>query len=106
MKAFLAKTALALKKPLANMVLQLVLQAESAVPGKDGAAKKAYVVKRLDDMVTLPWFLEPFDGAVFEVLTDVACRVLNSGFGHDWTKVKTDDLKFVAAKLAKALKKP
>lgn len=64
--------------------LQLVIEAEGAIPGGTGAEKRAYVVKRLDDMVRLPWFLEPFDGPAFGLLVDMACDKLNLLMGHEW----------------------
>lgn len=106
MKTFLAKLALALKKPLAKLVVDLVAEAESRIPGETGADKKEYVIGKLDDMIRLPWFLEPFDSAIFDVLIDAACRVLNSWFGHAWgDKVKSIDLLAAADTLKKALKK-
>lgn len=105
MKTFLAKLAMTLHKPLANLVVDLVAQAEEKIPGESGAAKKAYVIQRLDDMVTLPWFLEPFDAAVFEVLIDAACRLLNKWFGHNWAqRVQPTDLMIMAKTLKNALK--
>ena len=105
MKTFLAKLALALKKPLAKLVVDLVAEAESRIPGETGADKKAYVIGRLDDLAHLPWFLEPFDNAIFEVLIDTACRLLNNWFGHEWQdKVKSIDLLVAADTLKTALK--
>ena len=105
MKKVLAKIAVTLKKPLAKLVVELVAEAESRVPGETGAAKKAYVIGRLDDLITLPWFLEPFDNAIFEVLIDTACKVLNSWFGHDWMAIQPwPDYMIAADRLKKALK--
>ena len=105
MKVFLAKLAVTLRKPLANLVMELVAQAEEKIPGESGAAKKEYVIGKLDDLITLPWFLEPFDNAIFEVLIDAGVRLLNKWFGHNWAKMQASDLVQAAAKLKKALKK-
>ena len=105
MKKFLARIAVTLKEPLAHLVLELVAQTEAAIPGKTGAEKKEYVIGKLDDMIRLPWFLEPFDNAIFDVLIDAACRVLNNRFGHEWTgKINQVDLLAAAERLKKALK--
>lgn len=105
MKTFLAKLAVTLRKPLAGMVVELVKQTEERIPGETGTAKKAHVVQRLDEMITLPWFLEPFDNAIFEVLIDAACRLLNKWFGHNWGKVQPTDLVAAAKVLKATLKK-
>lgn len=67
-------------------VLQLVIQAEEKLPGKTGAEKKAYVVNKLDAMVKLPWYLEPFDGPAFSLLVDLVCDKLNILLGHVWSE--------------------
>ena len=84
--------------------MELIAQAEQKIPGENGAAKKEYVIGKLDDLITLPWFLEPFDNAIFEVLIDGGVRLLNKWFGHNWAKVQPSDLVQAAAKLKKALK--
>ena len=54
--------------------LQIILEAERRVPGQTGAEKKAYVVKTLDELIRLPWWLEPVDSAIFGALIDLICE--------------------------------
>lgn len=83
-KELLAKFAAGAVSSLKKWTLQLVIEAEGSIPGGTGAEKRAYVVQRLDDMVRLPWFLEPFDGPAFGLLVDMACDKLNLLMGHEW----------------------
>lgn len=68
-------------------VVQLIIDTEKNIPGAAGAEKRKYVIQRLDDMVKLPWYLEPFDGPAFGILVDLACDKLNLLCGHDWGNV-------------------
>lgn len=86
-KNWLAKLATGMVSSLKIWVVQQILEAEQAVPGKNGEEKRTHVVQRLDDMVKLPWYMEPFDGPAFGILVDLACDKLNMLCGHDWTKV-------------------
>ena len=65
-------------------VLEQVLWAERYMKGKPGAEKKAAVVKKLDDMITLPVYLEWLDDMVLPWLVDMACNMLNDMYGHRW----------------------
>lgn len=71
-------------KQAKEWVLEQVLWAERELRGKSGAEKKAAVVKRLDDMITLPAWLEWADGPVIGWLVDSACDTLNGMYGHAW----------------------
>ena len=69
---------------------QLMLYAENNIPGATGAEKKAYVVGKLDEMVMLPWYLEPFDGVIFGALVDFICARLNTLYGHGWGPILSE----------------
>ena len=64
--------------------LQIIIEAETRIPGQTGAEKKAYVVKTLDELIRLPWWLEPVDSAIFGALIDLICDKLNAKYGHIW----------------------
>ncbi len=64
--------------------LEQVVWAEQNLKGRSGAEKKAAVVQKLDDMITLPAWLEWADGPVIAWLVDAACTMLNTMYGHDW----------------------
>lgn len=87
-KELLAKFAAGAIASLKMWVLQLVIEAEGAIPGGTGMEKRAYVVQRLDDMVKLPWYLEPFDGPAFGLLVDMACDKMNLLVGHKWDETE------------------
>lgn len=59
-------------------VIDQVLWAEKELKGKSGAEKKAVVVKKLDDLVKLPFYLECVDDMVIAWLVDQACEKLNA----------------------------
>ena len=42
------------------------------------------LVKKLDDMIKLPSFLEPFDGQIIGFFVDLAVAKLNNAFGHSF----------------------
>lgn len=87
-RMLLVKLAAGAVSSLKLWVLQMVMEAETTIPGGTGMEKRAYVVKHLDDMVKLPWYLEPFDGPAFGLLVDLACDKLNLLVGHNWNEVK------------------
>lgn len=87
-RMLLVKLAAGAVSSLKLWVLQMVMEAEAEIPGGTGMEKRAYVVKRLDDIVKLPWYLEPFDGPVFGMLVDLACGKLNLLVGHNWDGAK------------------
>ena len=66
-------------------VLQQVLWAENNLKGKSGREKKAAVVERLDDMISLPWYLEWLDGPLIGWLVDLVCDELNWLSDNDFT---------------------
>ncbi|MDO5114590.1 MAG: hypothetical protein Q4D58_00695 [Synergistaceae bacterium] len=95
----LARFAAGAVSSLKLWAVQLVMDAERGIPGASGEDKRRYVVARLDDMVRLPWYLEPFDGPLFGLLADMVCDKLNLVLGHDWsgTEFSADQLEKVAA---------
>lgn len=72
--------------------LQLVLEAEEKIPGKTGTQKREYVVRKLDEAVRLPWWLEPFDAPLFGLLVDIICNRLNEKHGHVWNNLLAKEI--------------
>ena len=54
--------------------------------------KRDAVVSYLDDLIVLPWFLEPLDGPVISALVDFVVGKLNDRLGHDWGLAKIEAL--------------
>ena len=46
--------------------------------GKTGAEKKAAVIKKVDDLIKLPFYLEWMDDMVIGYLVDVVCKKFNA----------------------------
>ncbi len=69
---------------LKAFALEQVLWAEKNLKGKSGAEKKAAVVKKLDDLITLPAYLEWADDMVISYLVDSVCEKLNMLEGHNF----------------------
>ena len=65
-------------------IVEQVLWAEHTMTGLSGKEKRDAVVKKLDDMIKLPSFLEPFDGPIIGFFVDLAVAKLNSTFGHSF----------------------
>lgn len=57
--------------------------ADAGEVAKGGEKKKA-LVQFLDNCISLPFFLEPFDDNVIEWAIDKAVDFLNTKFGKDW----------------------
>lgn len=68
--------------------LEQVLWAEKNLKNKSGAEKKAAVVKKLDDMITLPSYLEWIDDIIIGCIVDKACEKLNAFAGHKFGELK------------------
>ena len=64
--------------------IEQVLWAEKNLKGKSGAEKKAAVVKKLDDMITLPSYLEWIDDILLSWFVDKVCDKLNSITEHNF----------------------
>ena len=58
-------------------VVEKVLWAEKEMHGKTGAEKRAVIVAKLDDLVSLPFWLEWADGPLIGWMVDLACEKLN-----------------------------
>ena len=58
-------------------VIEQVVWAERELKGKDGAMKRAAVIKKVDDMLVLPWWAEWADEYVIGYLVDLVCEKLN-----------------------------
>ena len=68
--------------------LEQVLWAEKNLKNKSGEEKKAAVVKKLDDMITLPSSLEWVDDIIIGYIVDKACEKLNALAGHNFGELK------------------
>jgi hypothetical protein len=58
-------------------IIEQVLWAENTLRGKTGAEKKEAVLKRIDEMIKLPGYLEWVDDMVISYLIDMVCKQLN-----------------------------
>ena len=58
-------------------VIQQVIWAEKELKDKSGAERKAAVVRKIDDMLILPWWAEWADEFVIGYLVDLVCEKLN-----------------------------
>ena len=72
-------------------IIEQVIWAEKELRGKTGADKKAAVVKKLDDLIQLPAYLEWVDDVVLSWLVDEACKRLNEFSGHKFANIVLDD---------------
>lgn len=79
-------------KRLKQWVVEKVLWAEQELAGKTGAEKRAVVVSKLDELITLPFFLEWADGPVIGWLVDMACEKLNWLRDGDFAGVELTDV--------------
>ncbi|MBR2207200.1 MAG: hypothetical protein IJ859_00135 [Synergistaceae bacterium] len=79
------------KEWIIEKAIEQVLWAEKNLRGKTGAEKKAAVVKKLDDMVELPFYLEWADDMVFSWLVDTVCEKLNALTGHKFANLVLSD---------------
>ena len=57
-------------------VIEQVISSETEINGS-GAEKKAAVVKKLDELIKLPFYLEWVDDKIISSLVDQACEKLN-----------------------------
>ena len=82
-------------KNLCNTMTQLkawtieqVLWAEKNLQGKSGAEKKTAVIKKLDELIVLPSYLEWVDDIVISWLVDTVCEKLNTLTEHNFSETK------------------
>ena len=71
-----------------KFAIEQVLWAEKNLRGKSGTDKRAAVIKKLDDMITLPPYLEWADDVVIGLIVDKACATLNEFAGHNFGELK------------------
>ena len=74
-------------REIKKWTIEQVLWAERELKGKTGAEKKAAVVKKLDDLIKLPFYLEWIDDIILGIIVDNACKVLNDFAGHKFANV-------------------
>ena len=72
-------------------IVEQVIWAETELAGKSGADKKAAVVKRLDELIKLPAYLEWVDDMIISYLVDQACEKLNKLTAHNFGNVEIND---------------
>ena len=89
-------------KQIKNWTVEQVLWAEKELRGKTGAEKKAAVVKRLDDLIQLPFYLEWVDDIIISYLVDQACEKLNAISAHTFADIELNDVD--KARIAEELK--
>lgn len=67
--------------------VEQVLWAEKNLHGKSGAEKKAAVIRKLDDLITLPAYLEWADDIVIAWVVDAVCDKLNALTAHNFAEL-------------------
>ena len=72
-------------------IVEQVIWAETELADKSGADKKAAVVKRLDELIKLPAYLEWVDDMIISYLVDQACEKLNKLTAHNFGNVEIND---------------
>ena len=94
-------------------VVEQVIWAERELKDKDGALRRAAVIKKVDDMLVLPWWAEWADEFVIGYLVDLVCEKLNMFTTREIEKVEgLEPEKLVAvvdapiAEVAKSAAKP
>ena len=70
-----------------TFVIEKVLWAEKNLKGKSGAEKKQAVIKKIDDLITLPAYLEWADDIVISWLIDKVCEKLNAMTNHNFSNL-------------------
>ena len=78
-------------KQIKMWTIEQVIWAERELKGKSGTEKKAAVVKRLDDLIKLPFYLEWVDDIVLSWIVDAACEKLNKFAGHKFANIVLDE---------------
>ena len=73
-------------------IVEQVIWAEKELAGKTGAEKKAAVVKKLDELIKLPPYLEWVDDMVIPYLIDQACEKLNALTAHNFGNIELNDV--------------
>ena len=81
--------------------LEQIVWAEVNMRGKSGKEKRDAVVKRLDELIKLPLYLEWLDDKLIGILVDLCCDKLNQVYAHHFADAKPD-----VAKLAHEIALP
>ena len=68
--------------------IEQVVWAERNLTGKSGAEKKRAVIKKLDDIIVLPSYLEWIDDIIIGKLVNIVCDKLNDFAGHNFGKIE------------------
>ena len=71
--------------------IEQVIWAENNLHGKSGAEKRAAVIKKLDDMITLPACLEWLDEIIIGKLVDTTCERLNAMTEHNFKEIELSE---------------
>ena len=71
--------------------IEQVLWAEKNLKGKSGAEKKAAVIKKLDELIVLPSYLEWVDDLLLSWLIDNVCEKLNLITGHNFATLNLSE---------------
>ena len=71
-------------KKIKMWTIEQVLWAEKNLKGKSGAERKAAVIKKLDELIVLPSYLEWVDDLILSWLVDKVCDKLNTLTGHNF----------------------
>lgn len=72
-------------------VIEQVLWAEKNLKGKTGSEKKAAVIKKLDELIKLPFYLEWVDDIIISYLVDAVCSKLNEITQHDFSNLTLNE---------------
>ncbi|MBR2208651.1 MAG: hypothetical protein IJ859_07595, partial [Synergistaceae bacterium] len=78
-------------KQIKIWAIEQVIWAERELKGKSGTEKKAAVIKKLDDLIKLPFYLEWVDDIVLSWIVDAACERLNKFAGHKFANIILDE---------------
>lgn len=76
---------------LKEWTIEQVIWAEKHLDGSTGAEKKATVVKKFDEMIELPAYLEWIDDIFIGKLVDMACEKLNEFAGHNFKEIEISE---------------
>ena len=88
-------------KNLNAWVIEQVAWAEKNLKGKTGAEKKAAVIKKVDDLIKLPFYLEWMDDMVIGYLVDVVCKKFNA-IGENLADITPDQADVIKEELEDA----
>ncbi|MBR1486635.1 MAG: hypothetical protein IJ597_05210 [Synergistaceae bacterium] len=79
-------------KKIKIWVIEQVIWAEQNLRDKTGADKKAAVIRKLDDLIKLPFYLEWIDDVIISLLVDQACAQLNKVSAHNFGNVELNSV--------------